>query len=240
MNQKPFISVIIPTFNRGELLIETLSSVYRQTYKNFEVILIDDNSTDNTLGLLKPFFKRENFIYCRKKIGKNISRSRNLGINLAQGELIALLDSDDLWLPQKLARQVEKFNHNPRAGLVYSDGITFYDKNSAVKKCPHRYILGEAYTGKVFHKLYHQGNFIATSSILVRKEVLMKVGGFDENLAVNEDVDLLLRIALKYMIDCVNEPLIKYRVHKNRISEDKARMKKNLLKAKNKYAMWLK
>lgn len=236
MSKKPLVSIIIPTLNRGELLKQTLKSVFRQSYKNFEVIVIDDYSNDNTGKLLEPFLKKDNFVYLRKNIKKNISRSRNFGIKIAEGDLIAFLDSDDLWFPKKLEKQVAKFKENPKAWLVYSDGITFYNYG---KIKPHRYILGPAYTGKVFNKLYHQGNFIPTSSILVKKCVLDDIGDFDENLAVNEDVDLLLRICHKYEIDCVSEPLIKYRVHLKRISEDKIQMKINLQKVKKKYKEWV-
>lgn len=235
MSKKPLVSIIIPTLNRGELLMQTLKSVFRQSYKNFEIIVIDDCSTDNTALQLQSFFKKENFVYLRKKIGQNISRSRNFGIKIAEGDLIAFLDSDDLWLPKKLEKQIAHFKKNPGTALVYSDGITFYDDK---KHAPHRYILGKPHSGKIFHKLYHQGNCIPTSSILAKKEVFEKAGIFDENLTVNEDVDLLLRIAHKYEIDFISEPLIKYRVHCKRISNDKSQMDRNLRKVKNKYKEW--
>src|SRR3990170_2838516 len=114
----PKVSVIIPTYNREKYIVETLQSVFAQTFTDYEVIVIDDGSTDNTADVLRPYLDR--IVYIRKPNGGQGS-ARNVGIKVAKGEYIAFLDSDDLWMPEKLELQVKYLDNNKDAGLVFTD-----------------------------------------------------------------------------------------------------------------------
>jgi glycosyltransferase involved in cell wall biosynthesis len=183
------ITVVIPTFNCADFLVEAIRSVLAQAYEDYEIIVVDDGSTDHTEAALRPFGNRIRYI--RQEPG-GPSVARNRGILEARGELIAFLDADDLWRPTKLARQVEHLDHHPEAVLIYSDftrGPNPGSNNDSRLKA-----FKPRDPADSFHALLEE-NFIATSTVVVRREALARAGLFDPTLKGSEDFDLWLRLA---------------------------------------------
>jgi glycosyltransferase involved in cell wall biosynthesis len=183
------VSVVIPTFNCADFLVEAIRSVLVQTYEDYEIIVVDDGSTDHTETALRQFANR--IPYLRQEPG-GPSVARNRGILEARGELIAFLDADDLWRPTKLARQVEYLNHHPEVVLVYTDftrgprpGSNNDSRLTAYKPRD---------PADPFHALL-QENFLATPTVMVKREALARSGLFDPTLKGSEDFDLWLRLA---------------------------------------------
>src|SRR5712692_3480948 len=183
------VSVVIPTFNSADYVVQAIQSVLAQTYQEFEIIVVDDASTDNTEELLRPFADR--ICYVRQDRGGQ-SAARNRGILQARGELIAFLDADDLWRPTKLARQVEYLKCHPEACLVYTDftrgPLPGSNNESRLRDFKPRD------PADVFHGLLEE-NFIATPTVMVRRSALARSGLFDPTLRGSEDLDLWLRLA---------------------------------------------
>ncbi|MEC9376120.1 MAG: glycosyltransferase [Pseudomonadota bacterium] len=187
----PLVSVIIPTYNRASYLGRALQSILDQTYTNWEVIVIDNHSTDNTDEVMVSFVdQRITFL----KIQNNgvIAKSRNAGILAAKGECIAFLDSDDWWLPNKLEESV--FHLDSGADIVYHD--LYMVKSRFQRWYWQRYKTFQLHT-PVFNDLLERGNAIANSSVVIRKSLLEKVGGLteEENMVAGEDYDCWLRVA---------------------------------------------
>ena len=191
----PTISVIIPTYNRASLLKEALDSVLAQTYTDYEVIVIDDGSTDNTEEMMQAFLTDSRIRYI-KQSNAGVSAARNHGIFEARGEWIAFLDSDDLWFPEKLEKQMAFLTEHPTAGAVcgpsyqYQDGRVVKDKNGEM-------VLGwdREETLELTFVLFAENCGVNASSVLVRKAVLHKAGLFDSSLKIGEDIDLWFRVA---------------------------------------------
>jgi glycosyltransferase involved in cell wall biosynthesis len=201
----PRVSVIIPTYNRAKLISEAVESVLRQTYKPYEIIVVDDGSTDNTEEVLKKYEGK--ITYLRQR-NSGPSRTRNNGIRAATGELIGFLDSDDIWLPQKLEAQV-KFQAGKRdVGLVasayYRHDIVLDTQTIERQKTS---TLGELTFADFLVK-----NRIATPTVLARKECFDRLGMFNERYIFAEDYDMWLRIARNYRVLYVTEPLCKVRI----------------------------
>ena len=197
----PLVSVIIPTYNRETLIRKAIDSVLAQTYRQWEIVVVDDGSEDNTKDVVLSY-KNENIFYIYQE-NRGIAAARNTGIKNSRGSFIAFLDSDDYWRPNKLEKQMKLFFEHPEYGMVASqcasirtDG-TFRKRNRRGK------------SGWVLEDLF-KANFIRTSSAIVKRECLDKVGLFDETLKEGEEYDLWLRIASKYPIGFVNEPLAVY------------------------------
>jgi len=200
----PKVSVVIPTYNSAQFIVETLESVFAQTYEDYEIIVVDDGSTDNTREVLKPYMSRIRYIY---KENGGASSARNLGIKSAEGEYIAFLDSDDLWMPEKLEKQMEYFQTNPDCGLVYSDCIRI---DSDGVYLPQSDVYSKV-SGYIFLKLL-EGFVLPTSTVIAKVECFGIAGYFDENLERCEDYDLWLRIARFFTVGYTEGPLVKYRV----------------------------
>ncbi len=217
MMKNPKVSVIIPTYNRAHLIDKTIKSVLNQTYQDYEIIVVDNASTDNTKEAVKGFnnFKIR-YIYCCDNRGSSVAR--NIGIRASHGEYIALLDSDDEWLPEKLDRQVEVLqNESPEVGVVYSD-VLCIDENS---KNMNRKLRNPKKEGYIYEDLLG-GNCVGTpSTLLIKKECFHRVGLFDDLLKAHEDWDMWIRIVKYYRFFFVEVPLVKYRLHSNRISENR-------------------
>jgi glycosyltransferase involved in cell wall biosynthesis len=206
--QNNLVSVIIPTHNRADLLPETIKSALAQTYENIEIIVVDNGSTDNT-GEVIAKMKVASLRYYRQENSGGPAGPRNTGYKMSKGEYVAFLDSDDLWLADKITRQVEVLKNKPETGLVFSQ-CRFFGENY------HQNIIypSKAYSGNVFEKLI-TGNFVPTVSVLCRRETLEKSGVFDENpnLRAFEDYELWMRIAHKFQFHYIAEPLCLFRVH---------------------------
>jgi glycosyltransferase involved in cell wall biosynthesis len=208
MSQSPVVSVIIPAFNCKRFLVETLQSVKMQTYPNYEVIIVDDGSTDGQLELIKEFCDGDSRFRFIRQENAGVSAARNFGFNVSVGSFIAFLDSDDVWLPNNLQVKLEKFNEG-NFGLVHSDAQCI-DENSRT--------IDRTLEGKegvlLFEMLLWSGTQIpGPSSILVRRDILTDVGLFDTRLSTSADHDLFLRIASRCIIGRVPEITWMYRMH---------------------------
>lgn len=200
------VSVIIPTHNRSELLKKAVKSLESQSYQNFEIIIIDDFSTDDTAEVVKEM-KNDRIIYLKHDINKGGAEARNTGIKRATGRFIGFLDSDDQWLPDKLEKQLELFANQPDVGVIYT-GVQVVNENNH----PTRKIVPE-YRGDILPKLFESNCIDTTSSVLVKKEVLDQVQGFDAGLPSCQDWDLYIRLARVTKFDFVKESMVLFYHH---------------------------
>ena len=205
------VSVIIPTYNREKYICETIDSVLSQTYKDYEIVVVDDGSTDETGKLLLQYGGKIKYIY---KENGGTACARNLGILNSEGEFIAFLDDDDLWLPEKLKIQMEVFYANPDLGFVCSQAYVIDVSGVIIKK------WGQGmFNYETFESLY-EADFVLTLTVLAKRRCINEVGLFDEQLLTSEDYDLWLRLAKKYRFKHINLPLAKYRLHRGNKSKD--------------------
>ena len=207
------VSIIIPTYNRREYIERAVQSILRQTYKNYEIIIVDDGSTDNTQEIIQKLEMKESRIhYIKQEQNQGASHARNIGMQEAQYDYIAFLDSDDEWLPNKLELQMRKMlESSEETGLVFCrmGGIGRDGKSRFIS--PDIAIPKEILEGDIFLRLL-RANVIGTPSILIRRKCLEQVGGFKESLVCLEDWEWVLRIARNYLIGFVDEVLVE--VHK--------------------------
>jgi len=196
----PIFSIIIPTYNRAKLCLEAVQSVLGQTCESWELIIVDDGSTDDTKEVLKET-KDSRFQYVRQE-NTGPSAARNKGARLARGKYLAFLDSDDLWLPEKLATQKEFFLQNPSFRICQTEEIWMRKGKRIYPKKKHK---KEA--GHIFERALELC-LVSPSAVAMEKELFWSVGGFDENLPAAEDYDLWLRILCKHPIGLVKEPLV--------------------------------
>jgi glycosyltransferase involved in cell wall biosynthesis len=210
----PLISIVIPSYNNGHLLNRMLNSILNQTYLNWEAIIIDNNSTDNTNDVLLQI-KDSRFKYFKINNNGIIAKSRNIGIKYSNGEWIAFLDSDDWWDNKKL--EVCMNNITKNVDLIYHKMKIEYD--SAIKKRK-KYISRDS-NNNYHNDLLINGNFIPNSSVMVSKAILLKVGDIteDENLVGSEDYNYLLRITkITNRIIFINQSLGFYYININGVS----------------------
>ena len=197
----PAVSVVIPTYNSAAFLREAIESVLGQTYSDFEIIVIDDGSTDDTepscvpLATEFPTSEQEN---------RGVRAARNHGIKLARGRYVAFLDSDDLWVPQKLAEQIPSSIRTLRSDSCIRIGRVVSEQGVAE---PSFLSNRPAASGYVFDELVRSG-FILTSGTVVRRSCLDDVGDFDETLSIAQDYDLWLRICYRWKVALVNKALV--------------------------------
>jgi len=202
------VSVIIPTYNRAQLVTKAIDSVLSQTYKDFEIIVVDDGSTDNTEEVVGSF-KDSRIHYIRHKENRGGSAARNTGIKASKGEYIAFLDSDDEWLRSKLEKQLRVFyKGDAKLGAVGTGRVTNYPNNKSVLKIPSenfgniykRFLKGRAFPG-------------GTPTMMIKRECFGRIGLFDELLESCQDFDLYFRIAKHYHFYVVRELLVKCTLH---------------------------
>jgi glycosyltransferase involved in cell wall biosynthesis len=208
---EPLVSVIIPTYNRADYLKLALKSVLEQTYKNIEVIVVDDGSMDNTAEVVADFNDPRIKYFYQKNTGLPAA-TRNRGLREASGEYIAFLDSDDLWLPEKLEIQVDYLRNQPDYHLAYSNAWII-DETGARKGLIMDLELFKE--GKIFKDLVKY-NFIPQLTVLMKRKVFDEIKFFNEDPALRavEDYEYWLRVALRrYKIGFVKEPLAIYRAH---------------------------
>lgn len=232
----PYVSVVIPTFNRAYCIERAIRSVLAQEYEPMEVLIIDDGSSDGTQEIVSSINdKRIRYTYKRNG---GVSSARNLGIREARGEWVAFLDSDDLWLPGKLQLQATVIGRMPEVGLVCTDwsgsgedvffrsyiknyfmvfrtfSLHFDDIFPAKEDISVLHQDGSRttyrlYSGNVFEKLL-LGNFVPTSTVVAQKRFLEESGGFDESFRTAEDADLYLRFSARYQLAYVDTPTVEY------------------------------
>ncbi len=205
----PKISVIITTYNRPDYLSETLEAIYNQTYRDFEVILVDDGSKTNYAD---SYLDRYPDLVLIKKINGGLSAARNSGVEKSNGEWIAFCDDDDVWVHDKLERQVEAMSHDGEVGLIHGK-IEMIDGNSKRLK-PDYYKDGFYFfrRGNAFLKSI-EVVLVKSPTPLIKKAVFEKTGGFNENIKVGEDVEFYMKAAYYTRFLYIDNVLAKYRVH---------------------------
>ena len=199
MNDSPKVSVIVPTYNRANRLEGTLRSIVSQTYQDFELIVVDDGSTDNTSKVIESFPSAQ---YLPMKKNSGVSKARNIGLACAKGEFICFLDSDDLWKEKKLEIQIHWMESNTDNQVCYTDEIWVRNGVRVNQMNKH-----SKYTGDIFRHCLALC-IVSPSSVMIRAKLFSEIGNFDESLPACEDYDLWLRIAVKYAFHFIEEPLI--------------------------------
>jgi glycosyltransferase involved in cell wall biosynthesis len=221
MNKEDLVSIVIATYNRGYILPRAIESALKQTYKNIEIIIVDDGSTDNTEEIVEGF-SEPRIIYIRHSENLGCSAAKNTGIKNSKGYFIAFLDSDDEYLPRKIAKSVEAFkNSSPRLGIVASN---YYKGN----KNDRNIAVGKTYKIKRLSLI---------SSWVIRRDVFEKIGIFDERLILSQDIDFMIRFRKKLSFCFIEEPLQIIHQSKDSAFYDKRKTigirKKYLLNLKN-------
>lgn len=200
----PLISVIIPTYNRKELLERAVRSVLSQTYRNIELIVVDDASTDSTKEMIEAI-QDERVRYIRHESNLGAAAARNTGIRDAQGDYIAFQDSDDDWMPKKIEKQMGIFlDSSPETGVVYCG--FFRQRNGKKTRIPSKKITQKE--GDIFQSLLLGYYLVGTPSVIIKKEVFERVGMFNEDYPALEEWDLWLRISQDYRFQFINEELL--------------------------------
>lgn len=220
--QASLVSAVITTRNRLNLLQRAVESVKQQTYKNIEMIVVDDGSSDNT----KDWCNSQSLNYIRIEPGKGRggNYARNLGIKASKGEYVAFLDDDDYWMPTKIEKQVFQLQQSGNELVHCYRYLEFInvDNSSRIELCP----LNSNYKGNLKKRILYQITCL-TSAIMVSRKALNEIGGFDENCKYWQEYELTIRLAQRKPFDLVDEPLLTYRINNN----DKNRLT-------NKYDGW--
>lgn len=225
--QAPLVSVVVPTFNRAQLLSETIDSILGQTFQKFEIIIVDNMSEDGTEAYVKGL-DDPRIRYYRNPNNGVIAINRNFGIRQARGTYIAFCDDDDLWLPEKLQKQLTHFSAEG-ISCVATDYIPIGDVKFINKSL--QFLPGEKYRDFLYKEILFSFNPVVTSSTLVRKDFLLEEGGFDESRKFQfiEDWELWLRLSRKSKIRILAEELLKYRMSRKEGRDDR-QVALNLLK----------
>jgi glycosyltransferase involved in cell wall biosynthesis len=208
------VSVITPTYNRARFLPAAVASVLSQTFGDFELIIVDDGSEDNTPDVLKPFLadRRVRYVY---QENKGQSHARNLALKQATGDFIAFLDSDDVWARDKLEKQLAVFRANSEVDIVHGDEATINEQGSVVSLQNMR-----RYSGRITRYLLAD-NSVSITTALVRRRCFDEMGGFDTSVGVADDYELWLRFSAKYRFQYIPEIVAAYRIMENQISSNK-------------------
>lgn len=246
-NRSPLVSVVIPAYNVGDFLGATIESVFSQRVDEVEIIVIDDGSTDNTANVMDSYANR---IHSIRQDNCGVAAARNVGLKYASGEFVAFLDGDDIWNPDNLGVKLAVLERNPEIAGVFGD-FEIFDSNTTLHErglrnlypvfsrnnwgvsdiFDRRDLIGirpdgqvTSYSGNIFGSLF-LGNFILTSTLVIRRSVFAEVGHFKEQLWTNEDYDFFLRLARDTELAYVDAPLVRYRRHTNQLTS-----KKNIVK----------
>ena len=194
----PTVSVIIPTYNRAWAIREALDSILAQDYHDFEIVVVDDGSTDNTQQILESYQN----VSIVKQDHSGVSVARNAGIARAAGRFIAFLDSDDSWLPGKLSAQVGFFRSNPDALICQTEEIWIKNGVRINPKKRHK-----KYSGMIFERCLELC-IVSPSAVMMRRGLFDEIGRFDETLPVGEDYDLWLRVSCRFPVHLIRAPLV--------------------------------
>ncbi|WP_310559551.1 glycosyltransferase family A protein [Flavobacterium sp.] len=199
------VSIIIPAYNAAETIINSLKSVFSQTYTDWEIIIIDDGSKDNTVAVLNSFFEtlsKSNLAKIKliKQINYGVSKARNVGLTEASGDWIALLDSDDTWINTKLERQMQMLQENSNIDFLGANRVGEYHESFLNIKFD---LLTRISPKNLLYK-----NFFATSTVVFKKDILNEIGFFDETQGYCEDVNYFIKIANVKECYLLNESLV--------------------------------
>ena len=212
----PAVTVVIPAFNSEQYIGEALLSIRDQSLREFEVIVVDDGSTDGTLDVADNF-KATLDIKLLKQGNAGPAAARNAGIRRASGRYCAFLDADDVMLPERLAAQLDLFEKDNALGLVHTDLMTFDDRGMIHKT---KHAFSKPCGGMVLDRLLLD-NFITTSTVMAPKKRLLEAGLFDESRHISEDFELWLRMSEKWKVGFIDIPLVRYRRRPGSLSNDK-------------------
>ena len=217
------VSVVIPAYNKAELTVKTVESVLSQTYKNIEIIVVDDGSTDNTKDLLKPYVGKIQYIH---KDNGGACSARNVGIRKSTGEYICLIDCDDTYLPKKIEKSVAYLEKHPECGFVHTAAYLVDEKGNIITQHSHKWAHKTGWISK--YLLFK--NFICNSTVVIRKSCFEKVGLFDEEIFTPGDWDMWLRLSENYKVGYISKPLTKYMVSSSFIFNNLIRAQEEELK----------
>jgi glycosyltransferase involved in cell wall biosynthesis len=214
---EPKVTVIIPSYNYGHFVGEAIQSVLDQSLQEWELIVVDDGSTDNTREVVAAFADpRIHYVYQQNR---GNPAARNAALRLARGQYVAFLDADDVWFPEKLERQVAQLDSlPPTVGLLYSDVYLFNNEDGAIIR---RFMQGRRPPqGRILRELLDtEGWFISDTGSLIRREVFQRVGLYDESLWWYEDWEMWVRIAAAYEVVAMDEPVARCRRHSANLSK---------------------
>lgn len=206
----PLVSVIIPVYNRRDMLCQAVESVLAQSYENLELIVVDDGSTENVPAVLAA---HADTVTLLTRENRGVSAARNFGVSRSRGKYVAFLDSDDLWLPEKLNRQVAYLEANPEIHICQTEEIWIKNGRRINPRKKHRKPSGMIFMPSLELCL------VSPSAVMLKKDFFLETGGFDESLPACEDYDLWLRISCRYPVHLIADPLvIKRGGHKDQLS----------------------
>lgn len=203
MNYSPLVSVIVPSYNTAHYVSDAVQSILSQTYQNLEVHVVDDGSTDNTRDAMQAFANDPRVFY-HYQSNRGEAGARNTGIRASRGDLIALCDADDLWMPRKLELQVPMFNGRPQLGVVYTNTVHVDSHNREIET-----YRTTRHNGKITEKLFGE-NFVTGSTSMIRRECF-STEMYDESLRTCADYDLWLRLSVHYEFQYLDEITYRYR-----------------------------
>jgi len=233
---KPLVTVIVPAYNHENYIEACLKSVVEQTYDNMQIIVFNDGSTDRTGFVIEQFIKTHEIeIEYISKENEGLCKTLNKGLAMSKGQYIAIIASDDIWLPNKIEEQVSLLEKNRNLGLVCTDAyflrgeietkVRYSDYKTKLK----RYFKNSVQNTNIYEALLVE-NFILAVTVMTRKECFNIVGVFDESLKY-EDYDMWLRISSNYPIGFIDTPLAYYRTHENNISNNTGLMLRGALQS---------
>jgi glycosyltransferase involved in cell wall biosynthesis len=212
---EPCVSVIVTTFNRSKLLLETLESILSQTFNGFELIVVDNMSVDDTEELVMGI-QDSRIRYFKNPNNGIIAVNRNYGIEQAKGRYVAFCDDDDLWFPDKLYQQVSFLEQNIHVMLCYTHAESFDNQKIIARRMNRRNVRRNHFLELL------RGNYIPNSSVMIRRNVFQVLGLLTENSLLREDYEMWLRVAKHYNIFGIEASLIRYRIHSNNIAGNRA------------------
>lgn len=219
MTEKPLISCVLPTYNRAAKLTNAVQSVLSQTYSNFEILIVDDQSVDDTALVVRELMVKDARIQYLHNPVKGANNARNFGIDNAKGEYIAFLDDDDVWMETKLEKQVNAIQLlGPEYGVVYCTFARKKVNGTVLKQHPGRF--SRVKNGNILNRLLNR-NFITTSTLLIKAEAFAKCGKFNPKYKSFQDWELLTRIAVDYHFFYVREVLVNVYESNDSITLDK-------------------
>jgi glycosyltransferase involved in cell wall biosynthesis len=208
----PKVSVIVPTYNNALVVLDAIESILQQSFQDFEILLINDGSTDNTMQVLEPCLSSIELI---DQENQGPAAARNAGVRRASGDYLVFLDADDRLLPEKLATQVDFLDRNPQVDVVYSNGIyTTYHPDGTVDKqlfSEIGFLRKDLSTPNVSLKILAIQNAFPLHAAMVRREIVLDTGGFDENLPALEDWEFWYRVAERANFAYMERILVEYR-----------------------------
>jgi glycosyltransferase involved in cell wall biosynthesis len=229
----PDVSVILPVYNGAEWVAETLDSLKRQTFQNYEVIMIDDGSTDGSIDAIKPYLKDPRFsLMTRRNAG--IPRTRNRALSMSKAPFVCFIDQDDLYKVDKLGRQIQYLTENPDAAAVHSAVERLDVENNSIEV---RDDLKET-EGNLFDFLLDTGYAMPLLSVMARRKAVEATGLFDENLFGTDDYDWLLRLSRQGRFGYISQPLVIQRFRRGTAGQSEAMYADKILHAQKIKKLW--